>query len=122
METQEQKVIVVKRGETFWMECMQDEVTGELYFLIRDGEGMAMKASEVQAGKALYTTDEGKMRYAKSSFYFQVYQTIKSLIENGSLEVKTDYGDGVGKEIKYIRVNALQKVINNNLEEEQPVL
>jgi len=75
-----EKVIVGRRGETLKVECLEDDETGEGYFLIRDSAGRTVKANEIKVGHVVFTMDESKRTFSKDGLEYELFLHIESMV------------------------------------------
>jgi len=75
-----EKVIVGRRGDTLKVECLEDDETGEGYFLIRDSAGRTVKASEIKMGNVVFTMDESKRTFSKHGLEYELFLHIAEMV------------------------------------------
>ncbi len=112
-----EKTIYVRRGQVLTVESLQDSVTGEGFFLVKNEEGQAVRAREIRTAEGVvFTADESKRVFSQNGLEYDVYLSLKQHLEDGSgwgidRHQHRDYG-----EVQYMRAKNIAKVVNDDHE------
>ncbi len=73
------KMIFVRHGQVLTVECLRDGVTGDGFFILKNEDGEAVRASEFRTvDGVVFTADESKKKFSLEGMEYQVFQTIKN--------------------------------------------
>lgn len=110
------KYIFVKRGQSLTVESLQDGVTGQGFFLLKDEQGNAVMASEIVTAEGVtFTADESKRVFSKDTIEYSVYLSLKQHLSDGS-EWEIEHGllKDMG-EVQYMLTKNIAQVVSDDL-------
>lgn len=110
------KAIYVRRGEVLRVECLEDAVTKEGYFLIRNEQGTTVKADRIYGDGVVFTANGAERTDIKNTLHYQIYLTVKELVENDLVGIDMEQGqlDKFGV-VNYTLAKNLTVYINSHL-------
>lgn len=81
-----EKMIFVRHGQVLTVECLRDGVTGEGFFILKNEEGEAVRASEFRTVEGVvFTADESKRKLALAGMEYQVFEAIQDHLKTNKV-------------------------------------
>lgn len=112
-----EKTIFVRCGQVLTVESLRNGVTGEGFFIVKNEDGEAVRASEIRTAEGVvFTADESKRIVPQDGIEYGIYLSLKQHLEDGSqwgierIQHK-EFGD-----VQFMYAKNIAKVVNDDHE------
>lgn len=110
-----EKTIFVRRGQVLTVESLRNGVTGEGFFIVKNEDGEAVRASEIRTAEGVvFTADENKRIVPQDGIEYDIYLSLKQHLEDGDqfgierIQHK-EYGN-----VQFMYAKEIAKVVNDD--------